>query len=602
MLSSMMLSSTAPHSSLLTFHFAKGVHMKKTITHNTDRSDHSAPIDDNQNHVGLGVSAHASMESGAHGERLTRFHGHQGHGFAAEQVNDLLDKAHGRKAAILGDDNAKNGADRMVDGRLIQTKYCQTAKASIEAGFRNGQYRYVDGKGQPMQLEVPSDQYEEAVKIMREKIAGGHVPGVTDPREAESLVRRGQVDYRTACRIAKAGTVESLLFDAAHGAMIGTSAFGISAAIVFAKAIWDGKPVETALDEALRAGISSGGTAFLASVVTDQVARTGLAQMLMKPSIELVKAMPPSVRQALVNLFRNGPSIYGAAATKNLAKLLRTNLVAQAAMTLVLSADSIASFVRGRISGPQLFKEVTSVAGGLEGGVLGGALAAWAIGASGGLLAKVAIAVGTVAGGALGGRLTRSAVGTFVEDDAVKLVAIVNDRLTRLAQEYLLSEEELSLVTEDLRKQLVKDQLLAMYAAKDREAFADALLTRSIEGVIRFRARISMPTEAEAAERIPALLEGLEKGNPTVSSETPDVDPKALGEALLGRPVEAEAAGKAWYVTKQRQAAGAMAEYRLQSMKGAEERYSAGKKRQDIALDSQRAAFDRLVKGDHHGE
>ena len=29
----------------------------------------------------------------------------------------------------------KNGPDRLVNGQFIQTKYCQTAKDSINAGF-----------------------------------------------------------------------------------------------------------------------------------------------------------------------------------------------------------------------------------------------------------------------------------------------------------------------------------------------------------------------------------------------------------------------------------------------------------------------------------
>ena len=105
------------------------------------------------------------FESITHNDRLNRFNSQQGHGFAPEQGNDLWDRIIGNEAKILGDDNAKNGADRLVNGKLIQTKYCQNARASIDAGFKNGQYRYIDTNGNPMQLEVPSDQYEEAVKV-----------------------------------------------------------------------------------------------------------------------------------------------------------------------------------------------------------------------------------------------------------------------------------------------------------------------------------------------------------------------------------------------------------------------------------------------------
>ncbi|ENO4573634.1 hypothetical protein ACM47X_004197, partial [Escherichia coli] len=79
-------------------------------------------------------------------------------------------------ARILGDNNARNGADRLVSGTEIQTKYCSTAARSVGAAFdgQNGQYRYMGNNG-PMQLEVPRDQYAGAVETMRNKIREGKV-------------------------------------------------------------------------------------------------------------------------------------------------------------------------------------------------------------------------------------------------------------------------------------------------------------------------------------------------------------------------------------------------------------------------------------------
>ena len=54
--------------------------------------------------------------------------GGQGHGFAAEQSNNRIDRLMGKDAQIIGGDNAKNGADRIVQGQQIQTKYCGTGR------------------------------------------------------------------------------------------------------------------------------------------------------------------------------------------------------------------------------------------------------------------------------------------------------------------------------------------------------------------------------------------------------------------------------------------------------------------------------------------
>ena len=108
----------------------------------------------------VGAAYQGSIETGAHIERMTRFQARQGHGYAAEQANHLLDRMQGKSSQILGDDNAKNGPDRMVDGQWVQSKYCQTAAESVNAAFQNGTYRYLDGNGHAMQLEVPKDQYK----------------------------------------------------------------------------------------------------------------------------------------------------------------------------------------------------------------------------------------------------------------------------------------------------------------------------------------------------------------------------------------------------------------------------------------------------------
>lgn len=76
-----------------------------------------------------------------------KFHSRQGHGFAAERANHLYDKLTGHNAKIVGDDNAKNGADRIVDGVYIQSKYCATGSRCVNECFENdgkGAFRYMN--------------------------------------------------------------------------------------------------------------------------------------------------------------------------------------------------------------------------------------------------------------------------------------------------------------------------------------------------------------------------------------------------------------------------------------------------------------------------
>ena len=66
----------------------------------------------------------------------------------------------------------------------------------------------------------------------------------------------------------------------------------------------------------------------------------------------------PKACAVIVNAFRTGGNIYGAAAMKSAAKLLRGNAVVAGLTVVVLSSFDIADIVRGRISPGQLAKNL----------------------------------------------------------------------------------------------------------------------------------------------------------------------------------------------------------------------------------------------------
>lgn len=546
----------------------------------------------------------AVSESAMHDNMLYRFRARQGHGYAAEQGNDLIDKINLKDAKILGNDNKKWGPDRLVDGKSIQTKYCENARASVDAAFDKGSglYKYTLENGKPMQLEVPNEQYEEAVRIMGKRIAEGKVPHTKNPKDAKKLVRKGNVTYNQAKAIAKAGTVESLVFDAAHGAVIGMSAAGISATITFAKALWDGQDTEIAVEVAMYEGIKMGGMAFASSVLAAQLTRTPFNQMLMGPTIELVKLLPSSVRNALVNSLRGSAPIYGGAATNNLAKLLRGNIIAMTCMVLVMSAENITHFFQGKISGKQLFKDVSVLVAGIGGGMAGGAVMALAGAAIGGPVGAavggyVGIAAGGIAGGTLSGARAQKILDHFVEDDAVEMVRILNKAIVPLVQEYLLSEEELNLVLEDLKQALIRGKLLLMYASDDRRQFADDMIIQIIQNIVCWRSRISLPEDKEFLRGMGNVMTYMERGeNLEVKYRQDRVNAETLAQDLTGRKVSKDAADKAWYVTKQMNLQGKQQEYALLFMQNDEKIYAERKERSEKRLRDYKMMLEKIME------
>lgn len=506
----------------------------------------------------------ASMDIAAAETHMDKFNASRGHGFAAEQANNLYDILTGQDAAVIGGDNAKNGADRLVNGIRIQTKYCQEASASVAAAFDGGQYRYINPDGSLMQLEVPSDQYEKAVELMARRIEQGQVPGVTNPADARDIVRRGHFTYDQAKNIVKFGTVESLTYDAVTGAVVSTSAFGITATLTFAQSLWRGDSLDIAVENAVYAGLQTGGAAFANSIVTAQLMRLGLNKALAAPTNAVVQLMGPEASAALANSLREGAKIHGQAAVNNVKNLLRNNAVSYAVMTVVLSAKDIGYAFQGKISGAQLFKNITTTAGGMAGGTAGFLLGKFALsliapGAGGVVSIAVAVA-GMAAGGTAGGAATNAVVSKFIEDDAVKMVQIIEKVFCAQAQEYMLTQEELDIVLEDLKRELSGEALLDMFASKDHTAFADKLVREQIERLIRMRCRIYLPPEAEFVHGMGRLIENVERGTGIFARGTTEqVDPVEIGHMLTGQEISRPAAQKAWYATKQMNLAQAQA-------------------------------------------
>lgn len=431
---------------------------------------------------GLGVGAFQTVNNQYEEEK---FHARQGHGFAAERANTLYDNFTGHDAEIVGDDNAKNGADRIVDGVYIQSKYCATGSRCINECFEEdgkGAFRYmIDGK--PMQVEVPSDKYDEALKAMEEKIRNGQVKGVNDPEEAKNIVRKGHFTYTQAKNIAKAGTVESLTYDAVNGAIIATSAFGVTAMITLATSIWNGEDFEDAVKIATYSGLKVGGTAFVTSILAAQLSKAGLNSALVGSTEAIVSMMGPKASAILINAFRTGAKpIYGAAAMKSAAKLLRGNAITAGVTFVVLSSLDVANIFRGRISGKQLFKNMAGTAA-----TVGGGTGGWIAGAAAGsaILPGVGTIIGGLAGslvgGAAAGKAANAVVGTFIEDDADDMVQIIQDVFTDMASEYLLSNKEAEKSVDKLRDKLDGKILKDMFASSDRKEFARNMLIPIIE-------------------------------------------------------------------------------------------------------------------------
>ena len=255
-----------------------------------------------------------------------------------------------------------------------------------------------------MKLEVPKDQYEECVRLMREAIKQGKVPGVTDPDMASKIVIKGHVTYAQAQKVAKAGNWESIKFDVRTQTISCIGAGAITGAIAFFNAKRQGKSTNEALKEAGKSGALSSATALGGGVLAQQALRTTAGRNAAAAATKAVKPVVKSAMKTEVGkqvLTKTASVIAGKQVTQQaavnvLTKAARTNAVTSAAMFVATSIPDTIKLCRGKMSGADYAENLASNAAGIAGG-WGGASACAAIGT------LICPGPGTIIGGLIGG-------------------------------------------------------------------------------------------------------------------------------------------------------------------------------------------------------
>ena len=441
-----------------------------------------------------------------------------GFAFAAENGNNLIDRFHGANATVVGDNNALNGPDRLIVNRngktLIQTKYHHTASASVADAFdpQTGLYRYMDSNGKPMQLEVPKDQFDEAVKLMRAKIENGKVPGVTNPDEASKIVRKGHLNFQQAKNIAKAGNIDSLKYDATNGIISAGCAAGISFVIDYACCVMNGQEPEDALKNAGLNGIKTGGVVFATYVISSQLAKTGMAQSLsnaLVPTAEaILKTFGDDVGKAILQ--GAGVQTVGKVTAKQVSNALARELVVDGVLVIILTGADVVDLFQGRISKEEVLKNLTvtiiSIAVGAAGGY-GGALAGNLIAPGAG--GVIGAAAGSILAGGLSALGAEALIAPFYESDAEEMFNIISEEFTVLCGDYLINEEEGSHIAEALKAELIGDVLKDMYASEDRTQFARDLMEPLFVAETELRSPIVVPTTEDLRYQMKQMLQGI---------------------------------------------------------------------------------------------
>ncbi len=283
----------------------------------------------------------------------------QAHGFVAEKAHNLVDKAFLRNVKDVGSNNAKDGADRLVNGTYTQMKYYKTAGGTASSLFNDNTYRYINEDGTPMVIEVPKDQYNEVVEKMKEAISAGKIPGITDPNEASSLIKSGYFSYDSVVKMTESGTIEGLLYDAASGTVTSLFVGGISAGLTLAFNLFKTND----LNESLKIAVRQGQKTFQVSLVSYVVS----AQLMRK---EIVRNIVNKIGSKVFGSMVSAGVLVGYQAMSDLKKVFKGELDFMEALknlgknTITAGAGLVGAAIGSKVGG---------VFGGIIGGI-GGAI------------------------------------------------------------------------------------------------------------------------------------------------------------------------------------------------------------------------------------
>lgn len=379
-----------------------------------------------------------------------RFSGAMGHGHAGELMGDTMDKLKFKKTSMDGNSHAKHGADRVVNGVNVQTKYYATAGKSIGACFENGTAKYINPDGSMMKIEVPRDQYNKAVKAMARRIENGEVPNEANPQNAARYVKRGALSYEHSQIATKSifdrgstivvdGEVKSVSFgqklvysvggDFLTGVANTMPTVMISQVWYYVNARWRGQDAEEALKGAVLGAVKPVLVGASIYTVSSQFGGSNLAK-----------------------------SIFKGATSENIAK--GTAIGVTAAITI---GPDVIECLRGRISMQQLVKNTAVTAAGT---------------ATGAAIGSIVPGVGTIIGGMVGTMAAKAIADKFSEDDSVRMIRIAKEEFIDLVIFCPLKQDEFD---EIVNKVFVDKNTTNLY----KEMFASGNARKHIRDLYR---------------------------------------------------------------------------------------------------------------------
>ena len=216
-------------------------------------------------------------------------------------------------------------------------------------------------------------------------------------------------------------------------------------------------------------------------------------------SVVDAKYFSPSVS----NFLKVGMGVEGRDA---LSKVLRGTIVTSVVLIAITSGPDLVRLIRGRMSQAQFIKNLAVASSGIAGGIVGSVVGGVAGASFGPIGAFIGRTVGGIVGGIAAAMIANQIAGAPMEEDRVKMIALIQRQVEYLARTFMLVSDELDALRENLDRSLTSDSIELLFAASNRRAYANALIKPAVVAVVKQRpvACITVDNVIDACEELAA--------------------------------------------------------------------------------------------------
>ena len=150
--------------------------------------------------------------------------------------------------------------------KVLMSKYNSTGERCVDACLNYGELRYVDEDGEPMNIEIPCDKYEEATSDFEDRVREGVTQKIIEPK---TILKRGSLTYIQAKKLANEGRIKGLDFFEIDGSVECSHVLGVSGSVEYALSIWNGESKNEALLKSVVRSITVYGESFIKGLSLD---------------------------------------------------------------------------------------------------------------------------------------------------------------------------------------------------------------------------------------------------------------------------------------------------------------------------------------------